>query len=353
MARLRGLIILDEKSQRLIYGPDELRDIGDLVDLLAPPMTQAAATTMPDVLRSADVLFSGWGGPTLSRAFLATVPQLKAVFYGAGSLASIVTDAAWERDLTITTAVHANAVPVAEYTLATILFSLKHGWHHTAHVRRHHDFADRDTAPGCYGTTVGLVSLGTIGRLVLNLLRPFDMNVLVYDPFLTAPAAALLGAQAVSLGELFARADVVSVHAPSLDETAGMITGDLLAGMKTGATFINTARAELVLQNELIDVARRRADLQFVLDVVTPEPPEPASPLYELPNVVLTPHLAGSVGPECRRMGRFMVDELKRYLRGHPLAGAVSADTIQNTSHRPFYAPDGSRLTGQVAASAF
>ncbi|MGC4030147.1 MAG: hydroxyacid dehydrogenase [Tepidisphaeraceae bacterium] len=351
MSRLCGLVILDEKSQRMIYGPDELREIGGLVNLLAEPMTRVQAASKPELLRDADVLFSGWGGPTLSRAFLSTAPKLRAVFYGAGSLASIVTDAAWERGLTITSALHANAVPVAEYTLATILFSLKHGWRHTAHVRTHHNFADRDTAPGCYRTTVGLVGLGTIGRLVLKLLRHFDLNVIVYDPFLTAREAATLGVQAVTLDDVFARANVVSLHAPALAETAGMVTGERLARLGMGATFINTARAELVVQDELIEVARRRPDLQFVLDVVSPEPPEPTSPLYGLSNVVLTPHLAGSVGQECRRMGRFMVEELRRYLAGEPLSGAVRAETIWNTSHRPFYASDGSLLGRQLAAS--
>jgi phosphoglycerate dehydrogenase-like enzyme len=89
--------------------------------------------------------------------------------------------------------------------------------------------------------------------------------------------------------------------------------------MKLNATFINTARGAVVRENELIDVLRERSDLTALLDVTYPEPPVPDSPLFTLPNVMLTPHIAGSVGPECLRMGELMYDELCRYLNGEPM----------------------------------
>jgi phosphoglycerate dehydrogenase-like enzyme len=167
------------------------------------------------------------------------------------------------------------------------------------------------------------------------LLASFNFRVLAYDPFISPSTADELGVKSVSLKELFEQSDVVSLHTPHLAETEGMITGEHFSAMKPNATFINTARAQVVRQDELIEVAKKRSDLQFVLDVVYPEPPEPSSPLYDLQNVVLTPHIAGSVGMECRRMGRYMVEELERFVKGEPLRWAVTHEMTKNTSHRP------------------
>jgi len=119
---------------------------------------------------------------------------------------------------------------------------------------------------------------------------------------------------------------VVSLHTPWLPETVGMVTGAHLRSMKTDATFINTARGAIVREAEMIAALQERPDLTAVLDVTYPEPPEAGSPLYTLPNVILTPHIAGSMGRECQRMGRLMVDEFERYRAGEPLRWAISQE---------------------------
>ena len=96
--------------------------------------------------------------------------------------------------------------------------------------------------------------------------------------------------------------------------------------MKPYSTFINTSRGAVIRENEMIEVLRQRPDLWAVLDVTYPEPPPPDSPLYTLPNVLLTPHIAGSMGEECRRQGRYMIEELERYLAGQPLSWAVTKE---------------------------
>jgi phosphoglycerate dehydrogenase-like enzyme len=342
MKRLKALMILNSDASRLIYGPDELADLEGCLDFLAPAMTAATVADYTPLLEVADVLFSGWGGPRLDKSFLDLAPNLQALFYGAGTIAELVTDAVWRRNppLTITTATAVNAIPVTEYTLAAILFSLKHGWRlsREARQRRVVDAFGTHDLPGGYKTTIGLVSLGTIARRLLPFLKQFDLNVLVYDPFLRPSEARELGVTSVSLSEVFRQSDVVSLHTPHLAETEGLITGELLASMKPGATFINTARAAVACQDELVQAAQQRPDLQFVLDVVDPLAPD--SPLFTLENVVLTPHIAGSLGNECRRMGRFMVDELHRYLTGQPLKGEVTAESFWHSSHRPPHAPE-------------
>ena len=335
MSRHRGLYILDPNSFGLIYGPEEERDIAELVDVFAPPQTRNIAMEHPGLLAEADVIFSGWGGPLLDDTFLDAAPKLQAVFYGAGSMSSLITPAVWERRIVLSSALKANAVPVAEYALATILFSLKHGWRLSRLTKANRFHPDRNAVPGCYGSTVGIISLGAIARKLLELLRPFDLDVTVYDPYLAEVEARALGVEQVSLDNLFRRSDVVSLHAPSFPETRGMITGEHIDSMKPGATFINTARGELVRESEMIEVLSRRPDLHAVLDVTLEEPPAADSPLYTLENVTLTPHMAGSVGSECRRMGRYMVEELTRYLAGEPLKYALTHEVVMRTSHRP------------------
>jgi phosphoglycerate dehydrogenase-like enzyme len=234
----------------------------------------------------------------------------------------------------VTTASHANSIPVAEYTLATILFSLKHGWRLHRETIAQRRFVDRNDVPGSYRTAVGLISMGMVGRIVLELLKPFDLEVLVYDPYLSHAQADLLGVEKTSLEAMFKRCHVVSIHAPELDETRGMVTGALIASLPIGATLINTARGSLINEAELIGVLEQRPDLQAVLDVTEPEPPSEDSKLFVLPNVMLTPHIAGSAGGECRRMGAYMVEELDRYLKDEPLKWEVTPEMRLHSSHR-------------------
>ena len=171
-------------------------------------------------------------------------------------------------------------------------------------MRAERRLVDRNTGvPGCYGSTVGLLSIGMCGRLLLERLEPFDLRVLAHDPFVSPEQAQTLGVTPVALPELFRRSDVVSVHTPLNSATRGMIGGELLSSMPTGATFINTARGGLVREADLLEVARTRPDLQFLLDVTEPEPPLADSPLWALANVELTPHVAGAAGGELRRFG--------------------------------------------------
>jgi phosphoglycerate dehydrogenase-like enzyme len=238
----------------------------------------------------------------------------------------VATPALWERGVRITSAYAANAVPVSEYTLAAILFSLKRGWHFAFSARREKALPGQGQVPGAYGSTVGLVSLGMVGRLVRERLQPFALNVVAYDPYVTSEEARVLGVDLISLEDLFVSSEVVSLHAPWLPETEGMILGSHLASMKRNATLINTSRGAVVREAEMVEVLEERPDLWAVLDVTHPEPPEPDSRLYDLPNVVLTPHIAGSLGGECRRMGRLVVDELRQYVAGEPLEYEITRE---------------------------
>jgi phosphoglycerate dehydrogenase-like enzyme len=254
---------------------------------------------------------------------------LKAVFYGAGSIKSIVTEAFWDKEIPITTATAANAAVVAEFTLAQILLCLKGAWQYALETRRLGGFAPVRDFPGAYGSVVGIVSLGMIGRRVCELLKAFEIKILAYDPYATPELTRSLNLELCSLEDIFIRSDVVSLHTPWLRQTEGMITGAHLRSMKANATLINTARGAVIREDEMIAVLRERPDLLAVLDVTHPEPPAAVSPLYTLPNVVLTPHIAGAMSvQECRRMAEVILAELKRFLNGEALQGRVTRDQM-------------------------
>jgi phosphoglycerate dehydrogenase-like enzyme len=335
MRKMNGIFIMDPSAHDLVYGCIERAAIAEHVEIVAPPQSTESIRSMPTLLKDVEVIFSGWGGPRLDETFCNAAARLRAVFYAAGSVASILTPAVWERDILVTSAYAANAVPVAEYTLATILFSLKHGWALSRQTVKERRFPPRDGAPGCYGSVVGLISMGMIARTLLKLLAPFDLTVIAYDPLLSHREAAEMGIELVSLEEVFRRAHVVSLHSPLFPETSGLITGKHLGAMQPGATFINTARGQVVMEPEMIDVLSRRPDLHAVLDVTHDEPPAADSTLYSMPNVTLTPHIAGSAGAECQRMGRYMVSELERYVSGEPLEWLVTPSLALHSSHRP------------------
>ena len=323
---LKGLFVLGAENYDKIYGPEEQAAIRQHVEIIAPLQTAADVAVNPAIIQQIDVMFSGWGGPVMDRAFLVAAPNLKVVFYGAGSVRNLVTDAFWEREIQITSAAAANAVPVSEYTLSQILFCLKRGWYYVLESKRTGQWVRRVPVAGAYGSVVGLISLGLIGQRVAELLKSFDVKVIAYDPFVSAVTATALNVEMVDLETVFREADVVSLHTPWLDETVGMITGAHFAMMKPDSAFINTARGAIVREEEMIAVLQDRPDVYAVLDVTWPEPPETGSLLYSLPNVILTPHIAGAMDRECWRMGRYMVEELARYVRGEPLRYAITRE---------------------------
>ena len=152
--------------------------------------------------------------------------------------------------------------------------------------------------------------------------RSFNEAILVCDPYITTDEAETLGAVKVDLDELMRRADVVSLHTPDTDEARHIVNADNLALLKDRAIFINTARGACVDEQALIaELASGR--IMACLDVTDPEPPEPDSPLYTLPNCILTPHVAGAIKQSAQRQGRLVADEITAYIEHRPLTAEV------------------------------
>ena len=326
----KAAIILEKGNHEKIY-PKSVRHIMSAVCDLVAEGTPGQLYDLRDQLTEVEILFTGWGAPLLSEENLSLFPSLKIVLYGAGSLKSLMTDYFWSRNIPICSAWTANAVPVAEFSLAQIILSLKQvaGIPESMREARKKVFPEHFDQGGAYGTTVSLISLGVIGRKVAEFLKLLDVNVLAYDPFCSPEIASQLGVELVSLEEAFSRSRVVSLHTPWLKETEGMVNKKLFSSMPSGSTFINTARGAVVNEQDLISVLEQRPDITALLDVTYPEPPKPDSPLYTLPNVFLTPHIAGSMYGECGRMGEYMVDECRRWISGEKLKYQVSKNAFQ------------------------
>lgn len=313
----------------LAYPAEVLARLGGAVEILPVTVSSKDWQSRQEALAEAEFIFGTWGMPKLSEEFLAAVPKLRGVFYGAGSVKGFATEASYARGVVICSSWMANAIPVAEYSLAIILLSLKNFWQFTRDPDGRPPQSRNFPITGCYHSTVGLVSLGAIGKHLAKLLKNFDLHVIAYDPFLSTEMADEFGVEMVGLDAIFERADVVSLHTPWLPETEGMIHGDLMRKMKPHSTLINSARGAILRESDLYKVFSERPDLTAILDVTHPEPPLADSPLLYLKNVMLTPHIAGSVGGEIARMGDWMVDELFHYLAGEPLKHQVTQPMLK------------------------
>lgn len=318
-----ALAMLSDLPER-IFEPAALARLRELVDLDPTPDPELTGAH-----EDVEVLITGWGCARITPQVLTRMPSLRAVLHAAGSVKGHLDRAVWERGILVTTAANVNALPVAEYTLAMILLSGKgyptisrpdvHGSHLDA-------VADRPTI-GNFRRRVGLVGASLIGRRVIELLAPFDLEVLLSDPFLDPGDPILAHARLVDLPTLFAGSDVVSVHAPLLPETVGMIDAGLLASMPADATLINTARAPIVDQEALTE-AVLAGRLRAVLDVTDPEPLPADHPLHGHPGAVVTPHVAGALGNEMFRFGGQVLAEVERIVTGQEAAQPVAADRL-------------------------
>jgi len=314
-----------------VLGGEALDALGRVCDLVGGPVLDDFSTERARaVLREVEVLVTGWGCPPLEAAVLAGAPRLRAVVHTAGSVRAHVTEACWDRGIEVASAASANALPVAEYTVAMILLTgkrvLERARHYRA-TRRHDDWLGTSADVGNFGRTVGILSASMIGRRVIELLAPYDLDVVLHDPYVTDAEAAKLGVEAVGLGELFARSDVVSVHTPLLPETRGLVSRELIAAMPPDAVLINTARGAVVDQDALAEAAVA-GRIRAVLDVTDPEVLPPEHPLWDSDQVLITPHLAGSQGNELRRLAELAVAEVGRWAAGHGFAHPVRREGL-------------------------
>ncbi len=327
-----ALVVMNRDAFEAHFDPSRLELLRGLVALPEPLWVDELDSPEARArLAIAEVLVTSWGAPRLTAERLTGAPRLRAVFHAAGSIRSLADDALWARQIVVTTAANANAVPVAEYTLAAVIFAGKkapflaanektayRGWSHPQ------GFGDLSNLR----RTIGVVGFSRIGRRVVELLQTLEgATVLVADPYADAAAVAAAGGRLVELDELLPLADVLSLHAPALPSTDRLIGEPELAKLPDHATVINTARGTLI-DSDALAAECRSGRLFAILDVTDPEPLPPDSLLRAVPNVMITPHLAGSLGTEIHRLTDHTLGELTRWLAGEPLLDQITADTL-------------------------
>lgn len=318
---MKAALAMAPETLPFVFGADELRRLKQLLDLDTDRVLGSIEDLEDEERAALEVLITGWGAPQIGPDELARLPALRAVVHWGGGI-GFLDRSATARGIAVSSARAANAIPVAEFTVAMITLAAKDAFWVSRQYCTEQRPIDREIElphTGLYGTTIGLVGASSVGTLVIERLRDRDVEVLVYDPYLTATDAARLEVEPVGeLEELARRSTVLSIHAPAIPQTDGMISRAVLAAMPDGATLVNTARGSLVDQDALVEeLAGGR--LRAILDVTEPEVLPTGHPLYTLPNVFLTPHLAGSTGTELRRLGRAALAEVERVVSGAPI----------------------------------
>lgn len=307
-----------------IYGESRLDLIRAECELDMERITSANLEQKLASLSDVEVIFSCWGMLPLTFEQLEKLPNLKAVFYASGSVAGFARPFL-QRGILIAAGVAANAIPVAEFSLAQILLSCKGVWRNSLACRQGPwKQGEMPIGPGAYGETVALLGIGSISRHLLKLLKPFNLKIIAVSNYLSKVEAKEMGIdRLVDIDTCFREAIVVSNHLADKPANRGIFNKAHFASMREGATFINTGRGAQVDERALIEVLQQRQDLTALLDVQDPEPPTSGSELYTLSNVHMTSHISGSMNDELARMADFVLDDFLAWKSGGKLQHQV------------------------------
>lgn len=329
MSRRAVAVLIPARWRERVLSPQAVAQLQAEADVRLPAGPDPRAEELPALLEGAVACMTGWGTPQLTEELLAGLPELQLVAHTAGSVRFLLPTDILERGVRVSHAAAVMAGAVAEHVIAQALLGLQRQHELDARMRRGEWESIRESVPRRLlgAQLVGIWGAGRVGRQAIRLFRAFGCQVLVADPYLEPAAAEKLEAELVSLKELFLRADVVSLHAPLLPETKAMIGPGILASLRDGALLINAGRGALLDEAALLrELSSRR--ICAALDVFVDEPLPPDSPLRRLPNVVLSPHMAGHSEETHLGQGQAMVDEIGRFLGGEALRYEVSRELL-------------------------
>ena len=304
---------------------EKLRSLGDVAFHDSDDVSPEA---IKKTLANADIAITSWHSPLMTDDVLSAAPNLKLIVHGAGSVKPIVTDAIWNRGIRVTASTTPLGIGVAECAVGFAIaasknfFNVNDDIHNGGWDERRHECRE------LYEQTVGVISAGFVGRHFIKLMSNFDVNIMLYDPFVTEEKTKALGVTKASLAEVLRESDILAIHAPSIPETKHMFNADTLKLMKKDAILINTARGSIVDEKALFE-HMKDGNLRYAcLDVYDPEPPLADNPLRTLKNVIMTPHLAGLATNGKRRIGVHVANEIERFLNGEMLECEVTKEML-------------------------
>jgi phosphoglycerate dehydrogenase-like enzyme len=304
---------------------EKLLQLGEVTqneDLKAPNKER-----VKELIKEADIAITSWGTPSLDKDILDTAPNLKLIIHAAGSVKPIMSDQIFPRGIRVVSCANAIGIGVAETALGLTIISVKNVKELDTDIHNGEWAKNKMKTKEMYGINIGVVGAGWVGRHFIKLLKNFHVNILLYDPFVSEEQAKELGVKKVELDELMRSSEVVSLHAPSLPATNKMINRSNLKLMKDGATLINTARGSLIDEEALYEECKT-GRIKACLDVTDPEPPAVDHPFRTLPNIIMTPHIAGAVTNGRFRIGLYTVQAIESFINREPILGEVKEEQL-------------------------
>ena len=277
-----------------------------------------------EFVKGSTVIVTSWDSPRIDEKILDLCPDLKAVIHAAGSIKPVISDAFIERKIRITNSAVAIGEGVAETALGFAISACK-GFYTLNEDTKNGLWQEniKTKVKDFYDIKVGVISGGAVGRHMVKLLKNFHVDILMYDPVLSAEAIQAIGAEKVSLETLMSECDVVSVHAPSIPATDNMLNASNLCLLQDGAVLINTSRGSVINEQDLI-AELEKGRFFACIDVTQTEPPAKDNKLRSRPNVVLTPHIAGTATNGLRRVALHVCEEIERLLGGEKMRTEVN-----------------------------
>jgi phosphoglycerate dehydrogenase-like enzyme len=272
-----------------------------------------------------------WGSPRFTPDVLAAAPRLKVIAHAAGTVKPYVSDAVFEHGITVTSAGPVIARYVGEMALLLALAGLRNLTRYDRALKELRAWRVEGLQPGetLREQRVGLIGFGATAREFSILLRPFRVQLLCCDPYVDRSRLEAYEAQPATLEEILTTCRVISLHAASLPSTRHLLDAERLRLIPDGAVLVNTARGALIDTAALVEELKT-GRFTAALDVFDPEEPLPADhPLRNLPNVILTPHIAGPVRSRYWEMGRQAVENVRLVWSGEPPNGAISAEQLE------------------------
>lgn len=276
-----------------------------------------------------DAVITGWGSPTFTDEVLDAADRLRLVAHSAGSVKHLLPSRVFERGIAVTSSAVALAPAVAEFALLLVFLGLRPVHRYERSMRKGDWDGPKVYGPGqeFVGQRIGVIGASYVGRHFIGLARGLGAEVWVYDPYLSPEEAATLGVRQTDLHHLMAHCPVVSIHAPTTPQTHHMIGGDELRLMPDNALLVNTARSWVVDQDALL-AELKTGRIRAALDVFDQEPLPSDSPLRQLDNVVVTPHIAGATVQARFRQGDVVVAELRRFFAGESLHHEITLERL-------------------------
>lgn len=294
-AKTKALILPTGAALDKVCSADFRAIIDEQFDAIWNPAEQPFTTEqLAEVIGEAEVILSSWGSPRITPELLGKAERLRYFGHAAGSAKGFIPDDAITRGVKIFSGAPRLAQSVGEYCLAALLSMLRRLPQGSKAAKQGlwWEYEGRHSGHELTGNTIGIVSASATARAFLHLLTPFQMNILVYDPYLSSEQAQQLGVTRASLEEVMA-CPIISIHAPSLPATVNLIHDQLIRSIPDGAILINSSRGA-VLDEEALLEELRSGRFYAALDVLQAEPPGADSPFLTLDNVLVTPHIAGS-----------------------------------------------------------